>query len=414
MAQEELMGKIALVCSEPLRPSMAGIGIRYLEFARHLSAAGIEIVLTSTAEPELIRGLVPPEVEVRRFSPGRLKRLLSDCRGAVAQGPLADHVLKELPRLPIAIDLYDPWLVENLHYSKVLGEQPYRRDHASWMLQLAKGDFFLCSSPEQRLYYLGLLTAVGRVNPQRVAEDPDVEGLIAPVPFGVPKSLPPHKPVLPPVGAATRRLLFGGLYDWYDPFPVLEALERLDRPEWELIFVSNPNPETTPQERLREVERWCRVRGAQWWGERVRVIEWLPVARRFDLLRDVDLLVSTFHPGLESRLSFRTRFLEAVAAGCPVVTSDGGATSRLIREWRAGWTVPSGDPEAIATALAEALLDHRKRERRRQRGLEEIRSFEWQRLLGPLLDFCREPGRDRTETSTATLGWRIRESWMTP
>jgi glycosyltransferase involved in cell wall biosynthesis len=403
------MTRIALVCSEPLRPCMGGIGIRYVEFARHLSAAGLEVALLSPGAPEVTRPLVPEEVEVRRFSAGRLRRQLSGCRGAVAQGPLADQLLRKLPRLPVAIDLYDPWLVENLHYAETLGPEPYRRDHASWMLQLARGDLFLCSSLEQRLYYLGLLTALGRIRPERSAGDPEFRDLVAQVPFGVPARLPPHEPYLPPAQVGRRRLLFGGLYDWYDPMPLLEALERLDRPEWELILLASPNPETTPQERMREVEEWCRARGPGWWGGRVRQLGWAPAERRFDLLRDVDLLVSTFRPGLETRLSWRARFLDALAAGCPVVISEGGAVSRLIREWNAGWVVPPGDSEALAGVLVEVLGDGEERERRRHRGLEEIRAYHWQRVLEPLLAFCREPRRDGGKGAFGVFrnrGWR--------
>lgn len=388
------MGKIALVSSEPLRPRMAGIGIRYLEFARHLSAAGIEIVLSSPAEPEAIRQMVPEAVEVRRFPARGLRRRFADCRAAVAQGPLADQVLRKLPRLPVAIDLYDPWLVENLHYGDTLGLEPYRRDLASWTLQLSQGDVFLCSSPEQRLFYLGFLTALGRVDPPRMARDRGFENLVTVIPFGVPADLPPHVPYLPPAEPGRKRLLFGSLYDWYDPLPVLEAMRRVDRVEWEIIFLGSANPETTPQARMRDVEQWCRAQGPGWWGGRVRRLDWAPVERRFDLLRDVDLLVSTSPPGLEADLSLRARFLDALAAGCPVVTSDGGAVSRWIRRWGAGWVVPAGDAEALAGALVEALGNGEKRERRRQRGLEQIGAFHWQRVLEPLLTFCREPRRD--------------------
>ena len=73
---------------------------------------------------------------------------------------------------------------------------------------------FLCSCDEQRQYYLGFLTALGRVNPRRIADDPDVRGLVDLVPFGVPDALPEHRPyldeVLPPRRPGERRLLFGG------------------------------------------------------------------------------------------------------------------------------------------------------------------------------------------------------------
>ena len=185
--------RLALISSEPLRPRAAGIGIRYLELARRLPEAGVDVVAVSPADPEEVP--LPPGT-ARRFVAGRLPEILADCDAALAQGQLANDLLLECPELPAAIDLYDPWLVENLHYTAELGLDPYRNDHATWVLQLSRGDFFLCSSDEQRLYYLGFLTALGRVNPRRVEQDPDLAGLIVPMPFGVPSELraPPAVP----------------------------------------------------------------------------------------------------------------------------------------------------------------------------------------------------------------------------
>ena len=123
-----------------------------------------------------------------------------------------------------------------------------------------------------------------------------------------------------------------------------------------LYFVRSPNPESTPQRALAEVETWCRDHPG-WWGDRVQLTDWVPHARRFDLLRDVDLAVVTHSAGLETDLAMRTRLIEALAAGCPVVTTPGGTTSRLVEEWNAGWVALRTDPESIASCLAEALDD---------------------------------------------------------
>jgi glycosyltransferase involved in cell wall biosynthesis len=390
------MTRIALVSSEPVRPRMAGIGIRYFELARRLPEHGIDVVLVSPATPEETAALSLPAIEVRSFERGRLADLLRGCDAAVAQGQLANDVLLELPQLPVAIDLYDPWLVENLSYAATLGLDPYRNDHATWVLQMSRGDFFLCSSEEQRTFYLGFLTALGRVNPERLERDPDLETLIAPVPFGVPGELPPHRPVLPPRQPGERLLLFGGLYDWYDPWTLLDALADLDVPGWTLLLIRNPNPDGTPQRLLAEVESRCRELG--WWGSRVRTLDWVPADRRYDLLRDVDLLVAPHTPSLETRLSLRTRFLDALAAGCPVITSEGGAMSHLLQEHRAGWLAPPGDAQALTRILREVLAADEGSLRARQQGARELlRAFTWDRALAPLLRFCRDPRRDDTK-----------------
>ncbi|MEM7480782.1 MAG: glycosyltransferase family 4 protein [Acidobacteriota bacterium] len=449
------MTRIAFLSSEPIRPRMAGIGIRYLEMARRLpklSGGEVEVVLVSPATVEEMAEAAA-EVPVRSCAAGGFGDLLADCDGAVAQGQLANHLLLECPELPTAIDLYDPWLVENLHYVESLGLDPYKNDHATWVLQMSRGDFFLCSSEEQKTFYCGFLSALGRINPHRMADDPDLAGLIAPVPFGLPDELPPHRPWLPEraSGPAPFRILFGGLYDWYDPWVLLAALEGMEA-DWVLYFIRNPNADSTPQALMSEVEAKCRERG--WWGERVRALDWVPAERRWDLLRDVDLLVAPHRPSLETRLSLRTRYLEALAVGCPVIATAGGTIGRLLTEHQAGRVVPPGDANVLRTALegatrmseaalegatrmSEATLEGATRmsEANKINDLETslagttrmsagatrmsggatrmlgepsaegrrrlVAAFTWPRSLAPLVEFCRRPRRDETKEAFA-------------
>ncbi len=386
------MPRIALVCSEPIRERMAGIGIRYLEFARRLPKAGIDAILVSPSSVEQMERVGLRPERIRRFERGQLAKILGDCDGIVAQGHLANDVLAEVPWRPTAIDLYDPFLVENLAYAEDRRSDPFLNDRASWQLQMSRGDFFLCSSEVQRMYYLGFLTALGRVNPGTLRSDPELLRLIAVVPFGLPEKLADHRPYLPPALGGSRRFLFGGLYDWYDPWTVLNALEILDRPELSVIFVRNPNPETTPQGLLRQVEQWAANRG--WLGTRVQLIDWVPAERRFDLLHDVDALVATHPAGFETELSLRTRFLEAMLAGCPVVASTGGAMAGFIEQRSAGVTVPVGDPAALAACLAGLFADPAASKRRIEAGRAVAAEFSWNRAVQGLLPFCRAPWVD--------------------
>jgi glycosyltransferase involved in cell wall biosynthesis len=133
----------------------------------------------------------------------------------------------------------------------------------------------------------------------------------------------------------------------------------------------------------------------------VQALDWVPSDRRYDLLRDVDLLVAPHHPSLETRLSLRTRFLDAFAAGCPVVTTEGGAVSALVRDADAGWVVAAGDDAALADALREALGNAAERERRSAAGRRLAQRFSWERALAPLVRFARAPQRDPSKEEFA-------------
>ncbi len=386
------MGRVALLCSEPIRERMAGIGIRYLEFARRLPSLGIDTVLVSPGSVQQARDLGLPAEHIRRHERGGLAKILSDCDGIIAQGDLANEALRTMPGKPIAIDLYDPFLIENLVYARDRRSGLFARDRAAWQLQMSRGDFFLCSSEEQRTLYLGFLASLGRVSPDSIRHDPQLARLIAIVPFGLPDRLAEHRPYLPPAKAGNRRFLFGGLYDWYDPWTTLRAFEILNRPDWSLLFVRNPNPETTPQTLIAQVERWAAERG--WLGSRIEVIDWVPAERRFDLLRDVDALVATHGATIEAQVSMRTRFLEAMLAGCPVVTSEGGTIARLVASRDAGIIVPTGNPEALARHLAGMFDDPTALKRRIDAGRAIAGEFSWRRAMDPLLPFCRAPWID--------------------
>lgn len=392
------MTRVGLVCSEALGERAAGIGIRYLEMARRLPGFGFEVVVVSPWRSEAPPEVPAGSVEARRFDSAPLPELLRDCDAAVAQGQLANDVLHELPELPTVIDLYDPFLVENLTHFSTLGLDPWRNDHRSFVHQLARGDFFLCSSPEQRAYYLGFLTALGRVNPHSYRDDPTLSGLIAVAPFGVPDPLPAYRPLLPPRAAGERRVLFGGLYDWYDPAPLLEAFAALPDPNARLYFVRQPPGAQAPQRLLAEVEARSRKEDPQ----RIGFLDWAPFERRYDLLRDVDALAACHRPGLETDLSLRTRFLDALAAGCPVLTTEGGTVPRLLREWDAGIVVPCGDVEALRAGLAELVGGGAEVEARAWRGRERtLVAYSWERALAPLAAFLSSPRTDPTKAEFA-------------
>src|SRR5262249_40991654 len=265
----------------------------------------------------------------------------------------------EVPDVPVAADLYDPFPIENLHYAAELGEETARHDRATLELALSRADFFLCASPEQRLFYAGALFACGRIG-AGFAEDPSLERLIAVVPFGVPSA--------PASGnrAAGRRaagvpadgplVLFGGVYDWYDPAPLLEAWPEIRRriPDARLLFFENPNPDTTPQRVFDSARK--RAREIDPLGASIVFAPWQPYASRADLYAAADLAVSIASEGLETELAYRTRLLDAAWGGVPSVSAGGGALARELAAAGAG-VETARDPASLGGAIVRLLSD---------------------------------------------------------
>lgn len=383
--------RVVILAPEPIRPKMAGMGIRALELARVLRQEFDVRLLVGNdlAEAASVAGDIP----VVALTPGRLAAAAVNADAAVVSGHAANWWFHQVPDVPVAADLYDPFFVENLHYAATLGEATAVHDRDTLELALARADFFLCASPEQRLFYAGALYTAGRVGPRNFPADPTLSGLLAVVPFGVPGE--------PASGdrAAGRRLLnvppeaplvfFGGIYDWYEPDLLLEAwpgvLHRC--PDAMLLFFENPNPETTPQRvygRARE-----RARAIDPQGKSILFSPWLPYASRADLYAAVDLLVSISSEGLERDLAFRTRLLDAAWGGLPSLSVAGGPLARELEEAGAGRRV-TGRASALAEALTQMLADPAVREEGAAAARRFAAARAWPLVAAPLAAWCRE------------------------
>lgn len=405
------MPRFVLICPEPIRRLQQGVGIRFLEMARELTRLGAVSLWAPNAD-------LPAEdrFELRPFPGSDFASALAGVEAAVIHGHISERYFNclhahGLAGPPLVVDLCDPFLIENLQYTPQLGESIYARDREVLGRQLARGDFFLASSEAQRLFYLGLLVAQGRVSPAAYHADRTLRNLIDVAPFGV--RLPEDgvqggglKGAHPGIAAGDVVLFFGGVYDWYDPGALLDVLPALlDRhPKLRLVFSRNPNLETTPQAALGRVLE--RARDTGWLDRQVFCVSWFPYAERFRHLGDADLAVCLHAPSLETELSLRTRILDFLNAGLPVVSTEGGEGGRLLEESGGGWLVPAGDRGALRDALDSLLSDPARRAEMGQRGREWVRGQRpWDRTLAPLLRFCAAPS-ERREGTGSRSGWR--------
>ena len=390
------MGKIALFCPEPLgHRQPAGVGIRFLEMARVLRGDGHEVTVVS---PD---GGAVAGCRSLRLTPETIREVTSQSSAAVVQGHIANDLFAHGADIPTVVDLYDPFIVENLHYYHERGAEVFNHDHATLIRSMRRGDFFLCASESQRLFYLGAFLAIGRLNPIEFERDPNLNQLLAIAPFGVTDA---HQ--IPTKDLSNPSILFGGIYDWYDPIFAIEAvtLARNDVPGLTLTFNHHPNSEM-PQGRAAEAAAYVKERKLQ---EIVRFEPWIPYHDRAAFYDRFSCALLTFPKSLETDLAMRTRVLDYIWGGLPVISSSARGTDEIIEGYKAGIVVATGDASDFHEAILKLLT------RDYSAAVEGCRRFardhQWERSLAPLLEFCRNPRATRAKGEHDGVGPILAES----
>ncbi|HLJ74155.1 MAG TPA: hypothetical protein VKU62_06190, partial [Thermoanaerobaculia bacterium] len=229
--------------------------------------------------------------------------------------------------------------------------------------------------------------AAGRLNPVAFESDATLESLIAIAPFGVP---PPRERV----AASEPRVLFGGVYDWYDPILAIDAIAmaRNSMPQMSITFTKHPNPELTPQGKLAEAIKYAKK------FDFVRFEPWFAYEKRAEFFDRFALALLTFPQSLETDLSMRTRVYDYLWGGLPIVSSSAPGTDEILSRYRCGAVVRDESPRAFADALLNSFAQQNAL---RGGASAFVREHQWPNSLRPLRDFCRKPHVDSNKETFA-------------
>ncbi|HUY09553.1 MAG TPA: glycosyltransferase [Candidatus Dormibacteraeota bacterium] len=395
------MARILIVANDVVASRMAGPGIRCFELARQLRIAGHLVTVAGIEASDLVTSRV---VMVPQLSAGGMDRLAGEQDAVLLEG----FALVRYPRLrdlqvPVIVDLYDPFplalLQQEAHRPMAERGAETVRVRRALIDLLERGDFFLCASERQRDLWTGTLLSAGRINPKTWDADSSLRALIDVVPFGVsdapspPREQSSRAAMGPQVSEDDLVLLWGGgIYNWFDPLTLIKAVAALapDLPRLKLVFMSMTHPQPGVPHRM-----WMPARARELsdqlgvTGEHVVFHEgWVPYDERGGWLAAADAGISTHFDHAETRYAFRTRMLDYLWAGLPIICTDGDFFADLVRDRDLGWVVPAEDERALAAAiraLAQAGPELAAiRGNVRRVGAE----MTWSHAAVPLLRFC--------------------------
>jgi len=428
VADQKKLPCVGIISNDVVGKNMAGVGIRYWEFARCLG-------------PYLPVKLIVPPVVPMESSPSStdlpaslhvchqvkdFQDLIESCDIIIASGiilffyPFLTNLDKYL-----VIDMYDPHLLEDLPREASSDLSRQLNSHENYLsvfrAQFRTGDFFICAGEKQRDYWLGALSALGRVNPFTYQQDPTLRRLIDTVPFGLPNEPPVHtrsvlKGVFRTISADDKVIIWGGgIWNWFDAPSLIKAIPLVlqQQPQAKLFFmgINRPNPDIPKMKAVDETIALSRELGL--FDRQVFFNDWVPYAERQNYLLDADIGVSLHLDHIETRFAFRTRLLDYLWAGLPIVATSGDTMGEALARQGLAHLVAPGDVEGVARTILRLLDDPTLRTDQATRFKQVAAQYRWEVAVQPLLEYCTDPyiSPDKDYLGQRPFIFDTRQSW---
>jgi len=391
---------------------MAGPAIRAVEIARAL-AGRHDITLAST-----VGGSVEIPSVTCAPAGSDLRPLVESSDVVFLQGAvMVRHPwLREQP-VKIVVDLYDPFHLEALqleHDDPLRALDDIEGTLATLADQMTRGDFFVCASERQRSMWIGHLASLGRINPVVRASDPTLRSLIDVVPFGIPpeqptRSGPGFRQLFSTIAEDDPVLLWGGgIYDWFDPITLQKAVMKAadSIPNLRLVFLAGPHP--NPDVPAMKAATSARESAASLDpnGNHIFFVDhWVPYNQRQDFLLDATIGVTIHRDSIEASFSFRTRVLDYLWAGLPVIATQGDSLADRISDSSAGRAVESGDVDSVVDAIVSLCGSEESLRLASASARKLADEFVWETATKPLRKFLDDPHQARDLADPLTKGF---------
>jgi len=357
--------RVLVVTDDRVGPVMAGSALRAWELSRVLLEAGHEVVLAGAAGSSHPEGHGPPVVSKARW------RGVDAVVGAPWSLPPRAFVGAHL----LVIDGATPLLAELAASPPTPAIRRRARTAATRLpLVAARADAVLAAGSAQVGWWS-----------EKLSGRPDVP--VIDLPFGIPDTdaLPEQDEIAGVPRGWSVILWWGGVWPWLDLDTLLAARALLGSTTVSLVVPTAARPGSDASA-FSTTDLLAAARRYRLQPPAVVPLErWVPYAQRHRVLNRASLLAVLHQPGPEADLSFRTRALDGLWAGVPLLVSEGGAVAEWARVGGWGGVVPTRAVDATAAAI-DLLLGRREQERCRHALAAHREAWRWSLVGQPLCE----------------------------
>ena len=399
--EKQIKRNLLIISDEIVSSLMAGPAIRVYNFANVLS----EHMHVTLAVPNKT-DLEGQPFNIMQYKDETSIRLLIEKCDIIFCSGMTFSKFKNIKNSDkyIIMDIYDPY---NLATLAEYADEPITRQLEVYKSvqpitneMLYNGDFFICASERQRDFWLGMLAALNRVNPYSYNQDAAMKKLIDVVPFGLPSNKPIHtenvlKGKIDGINKDDFVIIWGGgIYNWFDPLTLIKAMSIVGkkREDIKLYFlgVKHPNPqvkEVSLAEKTVELSKRLGLFGKNVFFN----FGWVEYKKRHNYFIEADAGIITHPDHIETRFAFRTRILDYLWAGLPIISTEGDSLSDLVKLEGLGLTVEAGRPDKLADAILELAHNEYFYKKCVKSVQKTSTGFRWENICQPLIDFCADP-----------------------
>ena len=373
-------------------------GLRLWSLARFLAAKGYEVILcmvgfagqsdnsarspTAHSDKALVPESLPQDITCYRL-PYEIEAAVKQIRAietrhrprCVVSTTDFMNLVAVTARLPVPLwlDFMGQPMSERQLLADVYGSDAGLVGQWEYVLpSLLGGDRFSVCSHRQRYMLLGELGAVGRLN-RHTARENLVEVLLPFHLFGT--QFRHTRDVLRGIRVRADDFVVlwsGGYNTWTDVETLFQGLERAMALHPGITFVSTGG--AIPGHDDRTFERFCRLVESSPHANRFKLCGWVPADDVQNYYLESNIALNVDRWSVEGQVGYRTRILDWIMAGLPVVTTVLCELSQELAERSYLTPFRIGDPKDLSIRLAALAVDCAGAIRQTTKAREYLRS----------------------------------------